>query len=147
MGDGYTVQRLIAKRATIAGKIEHLQDEIRQLVADLNHLDATIHVFDPSIELHEIRNRTVPPRHHAFRGEVTRIVLAALKEGHPLTTQQVAHRVMVERGLDPTDKRLAQLMFRRAGACLKLWRQRGIVARSPGPGRLMLWDLCRSSCP
>jgi hypothetical protein len=88
MGDGYTVQRLVAKRAEIAGKIEHLQDEIRQLVADLNHLDPTIHVFDPSIELHEIRNRTVPPRHHAFRGEVTRIVLAALKEGQPVTTQE-----------------------------------------------------------
>ena len=79
MGDGYTVQRLVAKRASIAGRIEHLQDEIRQLVADLNHLDATILVFDPTIELHEIRNRTVPPRHRAFRGEATRIVLTALK--------------------------------------------------------------------
>lgn len=29
---------------------EHLQDELRSLVIDLDHVDATIHLFDPTVE-------------------------------------------------------------------------------------------------
>jgi hypothetical protein len=36
----------MAKRAEIAGKIEHLQDQLRQLVIDLDHIDASIHIFN-----------------------------------------------------------------------------------------------------
>ena len=46
---------------------------------DLDHIDASIHIFDPSIELEEIKARPVPPKHHAFRGQVTRIVLTTLR--------------------------------------------------------------------
>jgi hypothetical protein len=75
---------------------------------------------------------------------VTRIVLAALKEAtEPLTTEQIAQRIMSERGLDPSDKRVASLMFRRAGACLRMWRQRGLVARSEGTGKRKTWALAR----
>jgi len=41
---------LIAKRAELAGEIEHTQDQLRQLVIDLDHIDASIHIFDPTIE-------------------------------------------------------------------------------------------------
>jgi hypothetical protein len=42
-----TVSRLIHKRRKIAGRIEHVQRELRGLVADLDHIDATIRIFDP----------------------------------------------------------------------------------------------------
>jgi len=48
---------LIAKRAELAGEIEHTQDQLRQLVIDLDHIDASIHIFDPTIELVEIKAR------------------------------------------------------------------------------------------
>jgi hypothetical protein len=64
---------LIAKRAEIAGQIEHTQDKLRQLVIDLDHIDSAIHIFDPSIELEEIKNRPrcasgVPRPSHPDRG-------------------------------------------------------------------------------
>ena len=57
MAEPHVITGLIAKRAELAGKIEHLQDELRQLVIDLDNVDATIHIFDPSIELEDIRAR------------------------------------------------------------------------------------------
>ena len=75
-----TVHGLIRKRAEIAGKIEHLQDELRSLVIELDNVDHVIHIFDPSIELKGIKSRPVPPRHQAFKGEVTRIVLQTFSQ-------------------------------------------------------------------
>ena len=40
MADPHVVTGLIAKRAEIAGQIEHTQDQLRQLVIDLDHIDA-----------------------------------------------------------------------------------------------------------
>ena len=71
MADPHVLTGLISKRREIAGQIEHTQDQLRQLVIDLDHVDAAIHIFDPSIELEEIKSRPVPPRHQAFKGEVT----------------------------------------------------------------------------
>ena len=79
MAEPHVLTGLIAKRAEIAGQVEHTQDKLRQLVIDLDHIDASIQVFDPSIELEEIKARPVPPKHHAFRGEVSRIVTTTLK--------------------------------------------------------------------
>lgn len=84
MADPHVLTGLISKRAEIAGQIEHTQDKLRQLVIDLDHVDAAIHIFDPSIELEEIKSRPVPPRHQAFKGEVTRIVLATLRNAKRL---------------------------------------------------------------
>jgi hypothetical protein len=74
MADPHVLTGLIAKRAEIAGQIESTQDQFRQLVIDLDHIDAAIHIFDPSIELEELKSRPVPPKHQAFRGEVSWIV-------------------------------------------------------------------------
>jgi hypothetical protein len=61
------------------------------LLLDLNHIDASIQIFDPSIELQEIKARPVPPKHHAFRGQVTRIVLTTLRNAKkPLTSSHAA---------------------------------------------------------
>ena len=107
MADPHVATGLIAKRAEIAGQIEHTQDQLRQLVIDLDHIDAAIHIFDPSIELEEIKSRPVPPKHHAFRGEVSRIVLTTLSNAKkPLTTVDIAQRVMAERGPDTANQKL-----------------------------------------
>jgi hypothetical protein len=142
----HAISALIRKRAEIAGRIEHLQDELRQAVIDLDNVDHTIHLFDPTIELHEIKSRPVPPRHQAFKGEVTRIVLATLRNAkRPVTTAEIARRVMAERGLDTGNARLVKTMQKRTAACLRHWRNRGIAAKSPGPGQFVLWEICRSS--
>ena len=142
MAEPHVLTGLIAKRAELAGKIEHAQDQLRQFVIDLDHIDAAIHIFDPSIELEEIKSRPVPAAHQAFRGQVTRIVLTTLRNAKKsLTTQDIAQRVMAERGLDTANVRLVKTMTKRAGACLRGLQKQGAVSRQPGPGQFMLWEL------
>ena len=147
MADPHVLTGLIAKRREIAGQIEHLQDQLRQHVIDLDHVDAAIHIFDPSIELLEIKSRPVPPRHQAFKGEVTRIVLATLRNAkRPLTTAEIAQRVMAERGLDTENARLVKLIGKRTGACLRHWERRGAAAKARNSdSQFMQWSAVRDS--
>jgi hypothetical protein len=144
MADPHVLTGLVNMRADLAGRIEHLQDELRQAVIDLDNVDHTIHLIDPDLELQEIKARPVPPRHQAFKGEVTRIVLTALKNAkRPLTTAEIAQRVMAERGLDTANARLLRTMVKRAGACLRHWERRGVAKKEPGSGQFKLWELVR----
>ena len=145
MAQSHVLAGLIAKRAELAGQVENAQDTLRELVIALNHVDAAIHIFDPSIELMEIRARPVPPRHQAFKGEITRIVFDALrKSDKPLRTFEVAEQVMIERGLNAGNRGLSKTMSKRTGACLRHWEIRGEITRLQGPGQYALWELKRT---
>jgi hypothetical protein len=75
----HVVTALIAKRAELAGQIEHLQGEVQHLTIALDHVEETL------------RPRQLPTMHHAFRGEVSRIVLESLRTAAgPLSTSQIA---------------------------------------------------------
>ena len=45
MAEPHVLTGLIAKRAEVAGQIEHAQDKLRELVIALDHIDAAIHIF------------------------------------------------------------------------------------------------------
>ena len=91
MAESHVVSALIGKRAEIAGRIEHFQSTLRQLIIDLDNLDAAIRLFKPDIDLEEIKPKPLPPRHQAYQGEVTRIVLETLRQSQkPLTAQEIA---------------------------------------------------------
>lgn len=92
-----------------------------------------------------IAPRRVPPAHHAFRVEVSRIVLEALRDAtRPLTTTEIALRVMKERGLDTNDTALARTMGKRVSACLRhREKKRGALRSMPGPGQVHMWEIVR----
>jgi hypothetical protein len=134
---------LIRKRAEIAGQIEATQMQLRQLVIDIDNVDATIRLFKPDIDLEEIKPKPLPPRHTAFKGEVARIVLGALRDtATPLTTKDITIRVMSERNLNLNDKKLVRIVSKRAGACLKHYRNKGAV-RSERQGSQLRWEIVR----
>ena len=142
MAETHVVSALMRKRAEMAGHIEHTQTALRQLIIDLDNLDATLRLFEPDIDLEEIKPKPFPPRHQAFRGEVSRIVFAALRQANgPLTSQDIAQHVMAERGLNTSDKRLVRLVGKRVGACLRHQRARGLVRSKPGPGPYLVWGI------
>ena len=74
-----TISGLLAKRSELAGKIEHHQRTLNELLIDLDHLDHTIHLFAPDLELGLGKPKAFPPRHQAFRGGMQRFVLEALR--------------------------------------------------------------------
>lgn len=142
MAEPHVITALIRKRAELAGQIEHLQGQLRQTVIALDNVEATLRVFDPAIDLGEVAPRKVPTAHHAFRGEISRIVLEALRETtRPLSTLQLTERVMKERGLDTGNKVLIRTMNKRIGTCLRHWKNRGALRSIRGAGQVHVWEL------
>jgi hypothetical protein len=98
----FVISGLIAKRAELSGEIIEAEKRIARLRADLDSLDATIRLFDPSIAPKAIRprvKRTAPQR---FRtGELTRATLSALRKAErPLSVREIADVVAAECHMD-----------------------------------------------
>jgi hypothetical protein len=143
MKNEHVLSGLIAKRAEIAGQIERLQLEIRQLVVALDHVDASIRLFDPDADLEDIKSR-LPPRHMAFKGEVSRILLNTLRKAtKPMPVSELALVVLRERGLSLDDKPFLVVLKRRVDACLRTLRKKGLVNMTRPPGSLGLWEIAR----
>jgi hypothetical protein len=141
MTNEHVLSGLIAKRAEIAGKIETMQREIRTLVVSLDHVDAAIRIFDPNVDLEDIKAK-LPPRHMAFKGEVSRLVLDALrKSAKPMPVADLALVVLEGRGLSLDDKPFLRVLTRRVDACLRNLRKKGLVKRTRPPGSLGLWEI------
>ncbi len=133
---------LTRKRAEIAGQVEHNQRELRCLISELDHIDASIRIFDPSVDIGRIKSKPVPPRHAAFKGEVARLVFRMLHDAEgPITSRDIALRLLADRGLNPDDPQLNLTMVKRVCACLRAQRQRGIVKSIPLAGLYQGWEL------
>ena len=142
MENEHVLSGLIRKRAEIAGQLEAAQMQVRQLIIDVDNVDATIRLFAPDIDLEEIRPKPVPPRHTAFHGEVSRLVLEVLRDtAGPLTTKDLTRRVMEARSLNLADPRLVVTVGKRVGASLRNLRARGMVRSDAKQGGVTIWRL------
>jgi hypothetical protein len=66
MAQSPIVYALVQKRAEIAGLIIDLEKRTRQGRADLVHVDATRHLFDPDIRPRSIKAKRLAPRLSAY---------------------------------------------------------------------------------
>jgi hypothetical protein len=136
---------LIARRAETVGQIAAAQDLLARLMSDLGHLDATIRIFAPDIDLEELPMKKVPPPNAAFRGEVQRFLLHTLRQAPvPMTTLQLATAVMESRNLNVADKALHRTIAQRTGHSLGKLRTRGFVqSEKANAGGLLRWQASR----
>jgi len=142
MENEHVISGLLRKRAELAGMLEHHQAKVRQLMIDLDSVDATIRMFAPDIELNEIKPKPLPPRHAAYKGEVARIVLGTLREaGRPCSTQELTMHVMAERGMNTADKRLVKTVNKRVSASLRHHRNKGLLRSLEGLGAHLMWEI------
>lgn len=129
------------KRRAIAGEIEHSQRQLRALLADLDHVDATIRLFDPDADLAAIGAKQYPPRHAAQKGEMARFVYAALRQAtEPVTSLEIARAVIAGRAL-PDDQATLVAIRKRVGACLFKLKAKGDVEAVPLAGQYQGWQL------
>ena len=145
MAEPHVLSGLKAKRVEIASQIEGLQLHIRQLVIDLENIDSTLLIFDPSIEMKAIRvRRRLPPPQNGLRFNIGRFLLATFRQAsEPTTTHELALLVMAERGLKTTDPVMVGIMMKRVQGRLRRFRERGLVRSMPGPGMVNLWEVVR----
>ena len=100
MGYDLTVQGLIRKRADLAMEAGALRDQLDVKLTALDHVDATIRVFLPDIDLEDLPTRAAPPALTGTRGEFQRFLLDALRKAErALTTHDLAKLAMEARGL------------------------------------------------
>ncbi|HWE47778.1 MAG TPA: hypothetical protein VG407_17285 [Caulobacteraceae bacterium] len=135
---------LVRKRAELAGQIERHQAETKRLFAELDHVDATIGLFAPDLPLDRIKVKQEPPKHAARKGELTEIVLRALREsGGPLVVRQLVDRVIDERGLPREEKGLVRTMIGRVRFCLRWHKASGLVRSVRLEGAAQGWEMVR----
>lgn len=143
MADPHVVTALRDKRAELAGQIDALQDQLREAMIAVDHVDSTLRLFVPDIDLDEIKPKPLPPRHHAFKGQVTRAILAMLRKEGPMDAKAITLRLMAERELNLTDKVLVRAMQKRIGAALRNLRERTLAQSQQGPGGMLVWGIAR----
>jgi hypothetical protein len=136
---------LIAGRREVLRNIDRLKANLREAVIQLDHLEATMRMFDPDIDFRSLGARKELPADPAQHGETMRIVLAALVDaGRPLSTASLIEQIISARGLDRTDAKLRQKLSKRLGPSLRYAeRVRGLIRSLPGPGQMNMWELIR----
>jgi hypothetical protein len=140
MGIQHAITALRDKRDELSCQIDALQVQFRQAMIDLDHIDCTLRIFDPDIELDEIRPKPLPPRAHAFKRQVTRSILAMLGAEGAMDARAITIRLMAERELNPNDRTLGKAMQKRIGAALRNLRERTLGPSRSGPGGMLAWS-------
>jgi hypothetical protein len=131
------------RAAEIMGRIAVLEGEIAKQRTDLAHVEATIHMFDPSYDGKKARPKIpAAPRSHYFAmGEITRRRREALRDASgPIAAGDIARKAMVDKGLDPTNGKIRSDMIRRLLFALHRLAQEGSVIRM-GHGFGARWSL------
>ena len=136
---------LIKKRSEIAGRIHAAHEEAARLVAELDHLDCTIRLFDPEIDFQDIPVKALPPPNAAFRGEFQRSLLEMLRGTQRWqTTDDLTVKVMVQRRMNEADRALRVTTRKRVGHALARLQRKGVVAsRKAGRGALLAWKITK----
>ena len=112
MAELHVVGALRNKRAELAGTPRQLEQQLAGHRANLSHLDATMRLFDPKTRPNDIRPRRVRARNVWFRqGECLRLIYDELREAtQPVTTRELAERVMRVKAILATDDRQRELI-------------------------------------
>jgi hypothetical protein len=128
MEDEHDPPDLLRQRAEIARKLDAAQLRVRQLIIDINAIDASIRLFVPDVDLPEIRSKPLPHRHATSQGEIMRAIHDALVgAGTALTTHDLTLRVMAWRSLNASDLQRVRTMQKRVGAAMRKMRELGWV--------------------
>lgn len=142
MQDDNVVNGLLRRRQEVADALEIAQGRVRQLVLDLDALDATLRLFRPDVEIGAVRIRPLPRRHTAVRHESSRLIYAVLREAAgPLTTRELTRAVMEARGMNTADHAMAETMREPMASTLRKLKNRGKVVAEKREGKNQRWAL------
>ena len=140
-----TVSGLMAKYDELKQLRETYKKEIKKLTVDIDHLEASIRLFDPNAEFRAIQKHVV--KHRAAKGEVKRFVLNSFREADgPLTSRQITEMWCADRGLK-ADETTLNTIRKRIGACIKscvgqgLIEDQGWTEKHDANGPYKLWVL------
>ncbi len=141
------VSGLIAKRRELAGVIDQMQRQLDQYRADLTHIDGALRVLAAGLDPETIRPKRAYRRNRYFaRNELSRLCLGALRTaaGEPISTDDIALRVIAAKGFDAGDTVLRAAIRDQAGSIVKRLHRQGAIDNI-GAGRASKWKLANGA--
>lgn len=142
MGDTYIISGLREKRSAVAGKIVQLRRELEKLKADLFHIDKVLRLYDVEPQNIPTKGRVSPRSVYFERNEVSRRCRDMLREKGTIKADDLTVRAMLDKGLDPKDRKTRTDFSRRflvtlhdlrkAGEVEKIRQGRGVIWRVKG---------------
>src|SRR5208337_2965831 len=140
MAELHVIGALREKRSELGGVMKQLEQRLEQHRAALAHLDATMRLFDPDIRPEEIRPRQQRSRSSWFRpGECLRLIYDVLRDTpQPVTTRELAERIMQVKAIPSTDDRRRELIQKTI--CGSLARAKDTIERTETAG-VVTWRL------
>lgn len=120
-----TVAGLVAKHKELSDLRDRYREEIKKLTVDIDHLDASIRLFDPNADTYAIKQYVT--KHRAEKGSVKRFVLNTLRTATaPMTSRQITELWAADRDLNADEPTLV-ILRKRIGACIKTCVNQGVV--------------------
>lgn len=125
----HIISGLITKRSEMAGQIEFYQNEIRKLKMNLHHVDNTIKIISPDIDLRTIKSKKVHKRNKYFEvGELNKLILGILRDANrELSTNDIVLEVMSAKNISPNNMEALKAIKKLVPMALKRQSNNGIV--------------------
>jgi hypothetical protein len=135
MSEGYqlTASGLLRKRQELAREADELRSRLAAVANDLAVIERALSIVGCESELpeHSMRAARITL---FFRGELRAFLHGELsKANHPLTTRELASRLMDQQGRDVADRRLRDELVKRIGWALRRMESMGVAQSAPGP--------------
>jgi hypothetical protein len=136
-----TIGGLLKKRAEMVGELHALRERMGVVTNDLQSLDRVLQAFgyDGNLdELPVVRSKMVM----FHKSELQQHLLHVLRNaGEPLSSRDLAVRIVSSEGRDRYDKRLILDLIKRVGKAIRTLRDRGLVTGCRDSRGRYLWRL------
>jgi hypothetical protein len=142
----FAISALARKRAELAGEIQAAEVRLRELRANLAHVDATIRLFAPDYPIAQITPKKPQPERPVLfeKGELGRMILDILRTAaEPMTVVQIASEVMVRLGMTE-DRGAREFLESRVDRGLRRQQEQGLVERVVYGPRAVGWRIAAS---
>ena len=139
----FAVSVLVKKRAELAGEIQAAEVRLRELRANLAHVDVTIRLFDPGHPIAQIAPKKPQPERPVLfeRGELGRTILDILRTAtEPMTVAQIAGEVMVRLGM-AEDRGAREFLESRVDRGIRRQQEQELVEKVVYGPRAVAWRL------
>lgn len=138
-GNAYALSALKKKRAAIASEIIQLERQVRHRKDMLAHVDATLRILDPSIQVDAIPNKRIVKNVNIFRqGELGQLLRNTMRVlDRPATTPEIVDYIIKTGG---HGKEARAAIRQRVRSNLSYLARRGKVAKE-GEQREARWRL------
>jgi len=136
-----TISGLLTKRAELLGEAQILREKLAAARNSIESIDQVLKSLGHRESLDDMR--PLGTRLLIFdRNELRRFLIDQLRaEPAPVTSRQMAGRIIVLDGKDMLDKKMLSDMIDRVGKAFRLLRRQGVVVGTLDRANLMHWSL------